>query len=163
MVAPYHSITKLNGLNCCGIMRYLRANGTLYITVYKDPGFLQFQMVLDWEMKQLQSAEIGRVHLKAEPITYDEEEILWQKSFLVTTQQRLCWAQWFTWTDCIFHWEEELSIAIYGMNLFKYSSLKFLPIWNIQKMYLKIILVDQKEGNCSTRLFQIYRIQIDAL
>ena len=76
MVAPYHSITKLNGLNCCGIMRCLRANGTPYNTVYKDPGFLQFQMVLDGEMKQLQSAEIDMVHLKAEPITYDEEEIL---------------------------------------------------------------------------------------
>jgi len=33
-------------------------------------------MVLDGEMKRLQSAEIGTVHQKAEPITYDKEEIL---------------------------------------------------------------------------------------
>ncbi|XP_065902920.1 zinc finger MYM-type protein 2-like [Dysidea avara] len=67
---------------CCGIMRYLRTNGMPHINIFKDPGFSQFQMVLDAEMKRLQSAGIGTVHRKAEPITCDEEEILWQKGIL---------------------------------------------------------------------------------
>ena len=67
---------------CCGIMRYLRINGMPTIDIFKDPGFSQFRMVLDAEMKRLQSAGIGAVHRKAEPITFEEEEILWQKGVL---------------------------------------------------------------------------------
>ena len=58
-------------------------NGIPCISMFKDPGFSQFQMVLDAEMKRLQSAGIGTVHRKAEPITCDEEEIFWQKRILV--------------------------------------------------------------------------------
>ena len=36
-------------------------------------------MVLDSEMKRLQASWIGIVQQKAEPITFEEEEILWQK------------------------------------------------------------------------------------
>ena len=32
------------------------------IDIFKDPGFSQFRMVLDAEMKRLQSAGIGAVH-----------------------------------------------------------------------------------------------------
>ena len=67
---------------CCGIMRYLRTNGMPGIDIFKDPSFSQFRMVLDAEMKRLQSAGIGVVHQKAEPITFEEEEILWQKKIL---------------------------------------------------------------------------------
>ena len=67
---------------CCGIMRYLRTNGMPQIDIFKDSGFSQFRMVLDAEMKRLQSAGIGAVHRKAEPITFEEEEILWQKGIL---------------------------------------------------------------------------------
>ena len=66
----------------CGIMRYLRTNGFPQIDIFKDSGFSQFQMVLDSEMKHLQSAGIGANHRKAEPITFGEEEILWQKCIL---------------------------------------------------------------------------------
>jgi len=51
-----------------------------HINIFKDPGFSQFQMVLEAEMKHLQSAGIGAVQRKAE--TCDEEEILWQKGIL---------------------------------------------------------------------------------
>ena len=39
-------------------------------------------MVLDSEMKRLQASGIGIVQQKAEPITFEEEEILWQKRIL---------------------------------------------------------------------------------
>lgn len=64
---------------CCGIMRYLRTNGMPQIDIFKDSGFSQFRRILDAEMKRLQSAGIGNVHRKAEPITFEEEEILWEK------------------------------------------------------------------------------------
>ena len=67
---------------CCGIMRYLRTNGFPQIGIFKDSGFSQFRMVLDSEMKRLQSAGIGANRRKAEPITFEEEEILWQKCIL---------------------------------------------------------------------------------
>ena len=67
---------------CCSIMRYLQTNGMPQIDIFKDSGFSQFRMVLDAEMKRLQSAGIGAVHRKAEPITFEEEEILWQKGIL---------------------------------------------------------------------------------
>ena len=67
---------------CCGIIRYLQTNGMHEIDIFKDPGFSQFQMVLDAEMEHLQLAGIGTVHQKAEPITFEEEEILWQKGIL---------------------------------------------------------------------------------
>ena len=47
-------------------------------------------MVLDGEIKWLQSAEIDTVCQKAESITYDEEEILWQNDILGNR------ALWFT-------------------------------------------------------------------
>ena len=39
-------------------------------------------MVLDSEMKCLQAAGIGVTQEKAEPITFEEEEILWEKSII---------------------------------------------------------------------------------
>ena len=67
---------------CVGIMRYLRANSMPDIDMFKDPGFSRFRMVLDSEMKRLQASGIGIVQQKAEPITFEEEEILWQKRIL---------------------------------------------------------------------------------
>ena len=67
---------------CVGIMRYLRANSMPDIDMFKDPGFSRFRMVLDSEMKRLQASGIGIVQQKAEPITFQEEEILWQKQIL---------------------------------------------------------------------------------
>ena len=67
---------------CCGIMRYIRVNGMPGIDIFKDEGFSQFRMVLDSEMKRLQAAGIGITQKKAEPITFEEEEILWEKGIL---------------------------------------------------------------------------------
>ena len=52
------------------------------IDFFKDEGFSQFRMVLDSEMKRLQAAGIGIIQKKAEPITFEEEEILWEKGIL---------------------------------------------------------------------------------
>ena len=67
---------------CCGIMRYVRVNDMPGIDFFKDEGFSQFRMVLDSEMKRLQAAGIGIIQKKAEPITFEEEEILWEKGIL---------------------------------------------------------------------------------
>ena len=60
-------------------MRYLRSNGLHEIDIFKNYGFSQFLMVLDSEMKDLQSARIGAIHRKVEPINFEEEEISYQK------------------------------------------------------------------------------------
>ena len=39
-------------------------------------------MVLDSEMKRLQTLGIGTVQRKAEPVTFEDEEILWRKRIL---------------------------------------------------------------------------------
>ena len=67
---------------CAGIMRYLRTNGMPELDIFKQAGFSRFRMVLDSEMKRLQASGIGTVQKKAEPITFEEEEILWQKKIL---------------------------------------------------------------------------------
>lgn len=67
---------------CCGIMRYLRINGMPEIDFFRNEGFSRFRQVLDSEMKRLQVAGIGTMQRKAEPITFEEEEILWQKGIL---------------------------------------------------------------------------------
>ena len=67
---------------CCGIMRFIRENGRAELDIFKDKNFSQFRKVLDSEMKRLQAAGIGSVQKKAEPITYEEEEILWEKGIL---------------------------------------------------------------------------------
>ena len=66
----------------CGIMRYLRINGKPGIDIFKDKEFARFRTVLDSEMKRLQSSGLGSGQRKAEPITYDEEEIMWEKGIL---------------------------------------------------------------------------------
>ncbi len=71
---PYHI--------CCGIMRYLRSNGKPALDIFKDKEFAQFRTVLDSEKKRLQAAGIGSAQRKAEPISFDEEELLWQKGIL---------------------------------------------------------------------------------
>ena len=66
---------------CCGIMRYLRTNGFPQIDIFKDSGFSKFRMVLDSEMKRLQSAGIGANHHKAEPTTVKQSQSLLRKKF----------------------------------------------------------------------------------
>ena len=62
-------------------MRYVKVNGMPGIDIFKVD-FSQFWMVLDSEMKRLQAAGIGIIQKKAEPITIEEEEILWEKGIV---------------------------------------------------------------------------------
>ena len=68
---------------CCGLMRYLRGSGKPDLDIFKDKEFAEFCTVLDSQMKRLQAARIGTKKKKAEPITVEEEEVLWQKGLLV--------------------------------------------------------------------------------
>ena len=52
------------------------------LDTFKDPSFSDFRASLDAEMKRLQTAGIGSVKKQAEPLTIEEEELLWQKKLL---------------------------------------------------------------------------------
>ena len=67
---------------CCGIMRYMRNNGNPGLDIFRDKEFAEFRAVLDSEMKRLQAAGLGSQKKQAEPITMEEEELLWQKGLL---------------------------------------------------------------------------------
>ena len=66
----------------CGIMRYLRWNGHPKIDFFVDDDFSQFKASLDAEMKWLQSSGKGTKKRQAEPLTLEEEEVLWEKGLL---------------------------------------------------------------------------------
>jgi hypothetical protein len=63
---------------CCGVMRHLRQTGWHEIDIFKDPSFAEFRATLDSEMKKTQSLGIGSKKRQAEPLTVEEEELLWQ-------------------------------------------------------------------------------------
>ena len=67
---------------CCGIMRHLRWKGQPAVDFFKDPEFADFSHSLDAEMKRLQAAGKGTKEKQAEPLTIQEEDILWQKGLL---------------------------------------------------------------------------------
>lgn len=62
----------------CGVMRYLRGN-TPEIDFFKDAEFVSFVASLNAEMKRLQS---NGTHKQAEPITMEEEELMWESKVL---------------------------------------------------------------------------------
>ena len=49
------------------------------IDFFKDSEFADFQVCLDSEMKRLQRVWHGSKTRKAEPLTTEEEELLWKK------------------------------------------------------------------------------------
>ena len=65
-----------------GIQRFLRWNGKPEVDFFKDVGFADFRICLDSEMKRLQRAGLGSKKKKAEPLTAEEEELLWTKALL---------------------------------------------------------------------------------
>ena len=65
-----------------GIQRFLRCNGRPSIDIYKDAEFADFRSCLDSEMKRLQSSGLGSRKKKAEPLSLEEEELLWRKGLL---------------------------------------------------------------------------------
>ena len=52
------------------------------VDIFKDKEFAECCAVLDSEMKRLQAAGKGTTQKKAEIITYEAEEILWEKGIL---------------------------------------------------------------------------------
>ena len=67
---------------CCGIMRFLRWNGLPSINFFTDAAFAEFRCTLDGEMKRLQAQGVGSKKKQAEPLTVEEEELLWKKGML---------------------------------------------------------------------------------
>ena len=65
-----------------GLQRYLRLNGQPEIDFFKLPDFAGFRADLDAEMKRLQRSGLGSKRRQAEPLTIDEEELLWTKGLL---------------------------------------------------------------------------------
>ena len=65
-----------------GIQRHIRMSGNSSIDIYKDSEFAEFRVCLDAEMKRLQRAGCGSKTRKAEPLTEEEEETMWQKGLL---------------------------------------------------------------------------------
>jgi len=66
---------------CCGILRYLRISG-VSVDIFKDKEFIKFRNVLDSEMKRLQALGLGTKKRKAEVITCEDEEAMWEKGIL---------------------------------------------------------------------------------
>ena len=52
------------------------------IDFFKDPQFVDFRSSLDAELKRLQASGVGSVRKQAEPLTLEEEELLWEKRLL---------------------------------------------------------------------------------
>ena len=50
--------------------------------MFQDPAFAQFRSSLDAEMKRLQAKGLGSKQRQAEPITEEEEDLLWEKGLL---------------------------------------------------------------------------------
>ena len=65
----------------CGLQRYLHQNGRPEVKlVTGDPRFYDVYQTLDAEMKRLKGRGLGVVKKQAEPITEEEEELLWSKA-----------------------------------------------------------------------------------
>ena len=66
----------------CGIMCHLRISGQPSLDFFKVPNFTDFRTSLDAEMKRLQGAGVGSHRKQAEPLTVEDEELLWRKKVL---------------------------------------------------------------------------------
>ena len=67
---------------CCSIMRYLRLECQPDIDFFKNAFLKPFRDVLDSEMKRLHGQGLGAKKRHAEPISQEEEELLWEKELL---------------------------------------------------------------------------------
>ena len=68
-----------------GIQRHLRFNGKPAIDFFNDPTFAEFKLNLDAEMKHLQKKDLGSKKRQAEPLSIEEEEQLWAKGLVGST------------------------------------------------------------------------------
>lgn len=62
----------------CGLMWHVRTNSNPRIDFFRDNDS-SFAANLDAEMKRLQSSSLGSTRRQAEPLTKEEEEMLWKK------------------------------------------------------------------------------------
>ena len=67
---------------CSGLQTYLRHNGHPTLDIYKDSVFANLRSTLDAEMKRLRHLGLGSSKKQAEPLTEEEEEVLWRKGLL---------------------------------------------------------------------------------
>lgn len=66
----------------CGIQRYMRVTTPGIDFIFKDAEFKSFIDSLNAEMKRLQSKGTGSTVKQAEPITIEEEELMWETGVL---------------------------------------------------------------------------------
>ncbi len=66
----------------CGIMRHVRATSNPQADFFKDVEFSSFLSTLNAEMKRLQSKGVSSAQKQAEPLTKEDEELLWEKGIL---------------------------------------------------------------------------------
>ena len=79
--APYppRSLYQL----CVGLLRYMRENGNhLNFLDEKNSQFYEFRQALSARMSELTSAGVGTVPRQADPITRENETIMWEKGVL---------------------------------------------------------------------------------
>lgn len=75
-------------LLCTGLQRYLRETGAPELKIFESPDFKLFQDSLDAEMKRLTAKGLGCEIKQAEPITEDEEQLMWTKGVLGDTDPK---------------------------------------------------------------------------
>lgn len=63
-------------------MRFMRQNGKPEVDFFKESAYADFRATLDAEMKRLKQAGTGSRKRQAEPLTLQEEELLWKKRIL---------------------------------------------------------------------------------
>ena len=91
LVRFIHEVRKQNGEEyppnsllhlCNGIVRHVRSTSYPDLDLFQDSAFAEFKSSLDAEMKRLQAKGLGSKHRQAEPITEEEEDLLWEKGLL---------------------------------------------------------------------------------
>ena len=65
----------------CNVI-YIRENSRPEVNIFSDPKFKYFADSLDCEMKNLTSHGIGVIKKQAQPLSEQEEDVLWQKGIL---------------------------------------------------------------------------------
>ena len=66
----------------CGLQCFIRENGRPELNVFEQAEFKLFRDSLDAEMKRLISEGVGIEVKQAEPLSREEEDILWRKHYL---------------------------------------------------------------------------------
>ena len=66
----------------CDVIQFLRENGQPEVEFFKVHIYDDFRSTLDSRMKRLKQAGMGSCKCQAEPLTEEEEEVLWEKGIL---------------------------------------------------------------------------------